>query len=172
MAEARSGRPKRFFTAEEEVAIVAAIEAAERRTSAEIRVHLEHRCPGGDPLDRARRHFEALGMTATAERNGVLVYLATGDRLFAVAGDRGIHEVVPEGFWDEVTAAMAERFREDDFAGGLERGLARIGEKLAGHFPHAGEADRNELPDAISRSDEESGPDDPPTGPAPPAAGS
>ena len=135
--------------------MVAAIGAAERRTSGEIRVHLEHRCPGGDPLARGRRVFERLGMTATEARNGVLIYVATGDRLFAVLGDRGIDEIVEDGFWDDVTAAMGERFRDDDFAGGLEEGILRISAKLAERFPYAGAADANELPDEISREDDE-----------------
>jgi uncharacterized membrane protein len=150
----RRRRPKAFFDEEEERRIVGAIEAAEHATSGEIRVHLEHRCKGGDAYERGRKVFEELGMTATELRNGVLVYLATGDGVFSVLGDSGIHERVPEGFWDDVVELMTGHFANDDFAGGLVAGIERIGEKLAEFFPYAGdEADVNELPDELSIED-------------------
>ena len=90
-------------------------------------------------------------MTATAQRNGVLLYLAVADRLFAVLGDRGIHERVEEGFWDAVAARMSSRFREGDFAGGMIDAIEEIGRRLQEAFPYAGdEADVNELSDEIS----------------------
>lgn len=150
MGEPRQKRPKAFFTRAEADAIVAAIGEAEKRTSGEIRLHLENRCKGGDAYERGRKVFESLGMTRTAQRNGVLIYLATSDRKFAVLGDQGIDAVAGPGFWDDVVALMTESFREDDFAGGITAAVARIGEKLASHFPHAGASDVNELPDDIS----------------------
>ncbi len=150
MTSPRRRRPKAFFDAEEEKRIVAAIGSAEKRTSGEIRVHLEHRCPGGDPYERGRKVFEDLGMTATAARNGVLIYLATGDGLFSVLGDLGIHERVPENFWDDVVELMSRHFAQDRFAEGMCEGIAAIGEKLSEFFPYAGEADLNELSDELS----------------------
>lgn len=156
MSAARRTRPKAFFDRDEERSIVAAIAAAEKQTSGEIRVHLEYRCPGGDPYERGREVFESLGMTATADRNGVLVYLATGDGVFSVLGDRGIHERVLKGFWDDVVQLMSEHFAGDDFAAGMAAGIARIGEKLAAFFPYAGDdADINELSDELSVDDDQ-----------------
>ena len=152
MTSPRRKRPRSFLSEDERRAVVGAIESAERRTSGEIRVHLEHHCRGGDPYERARQLFEQLGMTATAARNGVLIYLATGDGLFAVIGDRGIHEQVGEDFWDDVVERMQARFRVDDFAGGLVEGIAMVGEKLATFFPHRDD-DVNELSDDISIGD-------------------
>lgn len=146
----RSERPQAFLSAAEQRTVVEAIQAAERCTSGEIRVHLERRCKGGDPLARGRQVFEHLGLAATAARNGVLIYVAVGNRQFAVLGDQGIDRTVPTTFWDEIVAAMAERFRADDFAGGLVLAIGRIGARLAEHFPPLGAADRNELPDDIS----------------------
>lgn len=151
MGDARHTRPRAFFDAGEQRAIVEAIEAAERRTSGEIRVHLEHHCKGGDAYERGRELFEQLGMTATAERNGVLVYLATGDGDFAVLGDRGIHEHVGPEFWDDVVAHMQECFRAGEFARGMTEAITRIGHQLSARFPYEGEAtDVNELDDEIS----------------------
>lgn len=144
----RRAYPATFFDENEKLRIREAIDAAEARTSGEIRVHLERRTPG-DPLAVARAVFVALGMTKTAARNGVLIYISTEDRAFAIVGDDGIHRVVPEGFWDDVRARMAARFSEDRFAEGIVDAAGAVGEKLARYFPiEAG--DKNELPNEIS----------------------
>jgi uncharacterized membrane protein len=128
--------------------VVRAIQAAERRTSGEIRVHLQRRIRG-DVLAAAQRRFEQLGMTATAERNGVLFFVVTDDRQFAVLGDSGINARVPADFWSATVAAMAEHFRNQDLVTGLEAGITRAGEALAEYFPHRPD-DRNELANEIS----------------------
>ena len=38
-------------------------------------------------------------MHKTEARNGVLVYLSTEDRKFAILGDMGINAKVDDGFW-------------------------------------------------------------------------
>jgi uncharacterized membrane protein len=132
--------------------VVDAIGAAEARSRGEIRIHMEARCPGGDPVVRGGRVFEELGMTATALRNGVLVYVAVEDRGFAVLGDSGIHDKVGPELWSDVATAMGRRFAAGAFADGLVEAIARIGDALAAHFPRAreAEADVDELPNEIS----------------------
>ena len=108
----------------------------------------------GDVYERAVEDFEKLGMTETAERNGVLIYFATGDRKFCVLGDRGINERVPDGFWDDVVELMSAQFRRGSFLTGMTMGIGRIGEKLAQYFPYAGDdVDENELSDEISHGE-------------------
>lgn len=153
----RSDRPRNFLRPEEREAVLAAIRAAELRTSGEIRLHMERDLPAkppaaGDPYARARALFAAMGMHATEARNGVLVYLATRTRRFAVLGDESLHAQVGEAFWQEVATLMADHFAEDRFGEGLAAGIARVGERLAEHFPHRAD-DVNELPDDISFSD-------------------
>jgi uncharacterized membrane protein len=91
-------------------------------------------------------------MTRTAERSGVLILVAPASRSFAVVGDEGLDHVCVPGFWDGVVESMREAFREGRFTEGIVAAVTRVGEVLAEHFPRrAGETDRNELPDAISR---------------------
>jgi uncharacterized membrane protein len=144
----RRGTPATFFDDEERDAIQAAIAAAEDRTSGEIRVHLEPTSPG-DPLVAAQLVFDALGMTRTQARNGVLIYISVQDRRFAILGDEGIHRVVPAGFWDDVLARMKQRFAEDRCAEGVIEAVHAVGEKLHRDFPVV-PGDRDELPDEIS----------------------
>ncbi|HZI66840.1 MAG TPA: TPM domain-containing protein [Thermoanaerobaculia bacterium] len=136
-----------FFSQLDNDRIVAAIADAERRSSGEIRVHVTGRKPE-DLEQRARRRFELLGMTNTADRNGVLLYIAPAVRRFQILGDSGIHEKAGPDFWKEVAAEMEERFRRGEFTEGIVQGVAKVGEILARHFPRA-KADRDELPDEI-----------------------
>ena len=64
-------------------------------------------------------------------------------------GDAGIHAKVGQAFWDELAGVLSKHFHEGDFNGGLVAAISRAGERLAEHFPHAGEADVNELPDHV-----------------------
>ncbi len=131
--------------------VVKAIEEAESETSGEIRVSV---APffWGSVEKAARRAFVRLGMTNTAEHNGVLVFLVPARRKFVVLGDEGIHQKVGQAFWEGVAGAMSEAFRERDFTGGLVKGIEEIGKRLKVHFPHR-ENDVNELPDTIDFSD-------------------
>src|SRR5262245_40333162 len=95
-----------------------AIHLAETRTGAWVGVHLDHRCPG-DAIARAVVVFRRLGMERTAERHGVLVYVAIADRKLAVIGDRGIHERVGEAYWQELVAAVTAHFRDERARDGL-----------------------------------------------------
>jgi uncharacterized membrane protein len=140
--------PATFFDENEKRAIVAAIASAEDRTSGEIRIHLEDRTEG-DVLESARRVFEQLGMTQTAARNGVLLYLSVEDHAYAILGDVGIDHVVPPNFWEEIRTRMGDRFREGEFQKGIVEAIDLVGEKLHTFFP-AALADRNELSDEIS----------------------
>jgi uncharacterized membrane protein len=137
-----------FFTREQQAQILAAVKEAENETSGEIRVHIETSC-NEDVLDRAAWIFRKLNMNNTAERNGVLFYLAISDRKFAVIGDAGINYKVPAGFWDDVKDLMQAKFREGKFTEGLSEGIILAGVHLKKHFPH-GKDDVNELPDEIS----------------------
>lgn len=137
-----------FFTKEQQAQILASVKEAELETSGEIRVHIEtsHK---GDVLDRAAWLFKKLGMHKTAERNGVLFYLAVKDRKFAIIGDAGINTKVHAGFWDDISELLKKNFKEGKFTEGLSEGILLAGKHLKIHFPHR-ENDVNELPDEIS----------------------
>ncbi|NOX46321.1 MAG: TPM domain-containing protein [Chlorobi bacterium] len=137
-----------FFSKEEKEDIVQAVKNAELDTSGEIRVHIENKCKG-DAKDRAALLFKKLGMQKTELRNGVLFYLALKNRKFAILGDGGINEVVPDNFWDDIRDTMLNYFREDNFAEGLAEGISMAGKQLKKHFPYQSD-DVNELPDEIS----------------------
>jgi uncharacterized membrane protein len=137
-----------FFSKEQQEQILTSVKEAELETSGEIRVHIEtsHK---GDVLDRSAWLFKKMGMDKTAERNGVLFYLAVSDRKFAIIGDAGINAKVPAGFWDEISELLKKNFKEGKFTEGLSEGIIMAGDQLKTHFPHRLD-DINELPDEIS----------------------
>lgn len=139
---------KDSLTNQERETVIAAIQEAERATSGEIRVHLENHCKG-DHLDRAAEVFALLKMHKTELRNGVLFYLALKDHKFAILGDKGINQKVPEHFWEDIRDHMLGLFKQDKLAQGLSEGILMAGEQLKAHFPYQAN-DRNELPDDIS----------------------
>ncbi len=139
---------KDFFSKQEQEEIKHAIMNAELDTSGEIRIHIENSVTG-DAMDRAAYIFKQLGMDKTELRNGVLIYLALKNRRFAIIGDKGIHKVVPENFWNDIKANMLNHFRENRFTDGLIEAISAAGLQLKQHYPYHMH-DVNELSDDIS----------------------
>jgi len=139
---------KNFFTQDQKLAITKAITQSELQTSGEIRVHIDSNCEV-NVLDSATVIFRKLKMHKTELRNGVLFYLAVTDKKFAILGDKGINEKVPENFWDNIKELMLDYFKKQQFTEGLCKGIEMAGEKLKTHFPLQSN-DTNELTNEIS----------------------
>jgi uncharacterized membrane protein len=138
-----------YFSKFDSERIVEAIAAAEKQSSAQIRVHVTRKIPK-NLEERAERRFHLLGMTKTAGRNGVLIYIAPRARRFRILGDVAIHEKCGEDFWKDVAASMESFFQKGQFTEGVVHGVERVGDVLARHFPRKGEGGGvNELPDTI-----------------------
>lgn len=140
-----------IFSEKEQELISNAVESAERFTSGEIRICVEKTC--SEPvLDRAANYFKKLGMDKTAQRNGVLIYIATEDHQFAIIGDAGINKLVPHDFWNSTKDTMLAYFKEGDLTAGIVAGITIAGEQLKTYFPHLN-GDVNELPNEVSFMD-------------------
>ena len=139
---------KEFLEQLDQPRIIAAIQEAERQTSGEIRIHVQPKAYGGDIRTVAERTFERLGMTKTALRNGVLLFIATEEQRFVILGDSGINEKVPAGFWDEIAAKLTIRFKNAELTEGIVEAVAAAGARLGEFFPRAAD-DVNELADTI-----------------------
>ena len=139
---------KTFFSTEEIADIKSAIEGAMSRTSGEIRLRVGKKA-GKNPLLSARAAFLELGMRGAAMKNGVLFYVWVEDKKFAVLGDDGIDQKVPEGFWESVKDVVLVKFRQKDFAIGLAGGINMAAEKLAEFFPGEDGTEKNPV-DVVS----------------------
>jgi uncharacterized membrane protein len=139
-----------FLNTTEEQEVVEAIRLAEKNTSGEIRVHLENTFKG-DIKTRALEVFSILKMNNTRLQNGVLIYVAVQDKAFAIFGDKGINDLVPNDFWTNTKTIIENHFKSGNFKQGLVDGVLHAGEQLKKHFPIS-DLDQNELANEISKS--------------------
>ncbi len=102
---------------------------------------------------RARRAFAEHGLTRTAHRTGILVFVTLLERRVVVLADEGIDRALTEGeSWEEIVRLAVEGLRSGDAARGLEAAVRRCGEILAAHHPPPPD-DRDELPVAVVLED-------------------
>jgi uncharacterized membrane protein len=130
--------------------IVKAIAAAETKTSGEIRVFIQ-RGEVDDAVAAGAARFQALGMTATRERNAVLIFVAPRSQKFGIIGDEGIHRRCGDAFWAQLVEAIGGLFRQEEFTSAIVKAIEMAGERLAEHYPRSPD-DRNELPNAVEES--------------------
>jgi len=103
--------------------------------------------------ERARRAFAERGLTRTAARTGILIFVALLERRVVVLADEGIDRVLAPGeSWQQVVDLARDGLRHGRAAEGLEAAVRRCGEILAAHVP-APPRDVNELPDAVVLED-------------------
>ena len=138
-----------FLTPSQEQTVVAAIKRAEKNTSGEVRVHIEKHT-NKPPMERAKEVFYFLKMDQTKLKNGVLLYIATDSKKFAILGDEGIDTMVPKNFWDAEKELVVAHFSKGEFTQGLAKAIDKVGEKLKIFFPYQAN-DTNELFDKISK---------------------
>lgn len=128
-----------------------AISTFEGRTSGEIVISF-NTTSYNKPYKTAKRIFEKAKLHQTKERNATLIVLFLSEHKFAVYGDVGIHEKVPENFWESTVEEMRDQFSQGNMKEGLLAGIQKLGENLAKYFPVA-EDDVNELSDDIKFGD-------------------
>jgi uncharacterized membrane protein len=141
-------KTKHFLNAVDHDRIVAAIAAAEERTSGEIRVFVSRQNPE-NALDVANKWFKKLKMDETPDRNGVLILVAPRAHKFAVVGDTGIHAKCGNPFWLQVVEMMQSHFKNEKYTDALVVAIGRLGELLAAHFPPQAAGRTNRLPGSI-----------------------
>ena len=139
---------KDFLARLDQQRIVDAIATAERMTSGEIRVHIQPKAHG-EIRQIAEKTFERLGMTKTELRNGVLLFIACEEQRFVILGDKGINELAPAGFWDDIAAKLTIRFKAGEFTDGIVEAIHSAGEELRHDFPRTHD-DVDELTNQIN----------------------
>lgn len=127
-------KTKHLFNELDHDRITAAIAAAEKHTSGQIRVYVSHRRVQ-DPRHAAAHQFVKLGLDKTKHRNAVLIFIAPESQNFAILGDEAVHAKCGETFWEQVAGAMRELFRQRKFTEGIVHGIDTAGRSLAQHFP-------------------------------------
>ncbi len=114
--------------------ILRALRFVEKNSTGEVRVHLASPRFERDPMASALRIFEEYGMTRTADRNAVLVYLNRRRRQFAIVADEGIHRSVGQKYWDQLAANFSEDLRSTYFENAIALLVYSVGTTLAKKF--------------------------------------
>lgn len=137
-----------FLNAKEQQIVIDAIAQAELHTSGEIRLHLDNFCFVNE-VKAAQKVFTRLKMHETAERNGVLIYVATYSRKVAVIGDSGIHEKLGADYWNDLVKKMITQLKSNNKVEALSSAILECGKQLGTFFPRKKD-DSNELTNSIS----------------------
>jgi len=96
----------------------------------------------------ARELFLDLGLLNTAERTGVLLFVAAGERHVEIIADRGVAALIDDAAWQAVVDRFVATVKAGAFADGLVAAVEDCGRLLAARLPAAA-GDRNELPDRL-----------------------
>ena len=102
---------------------------------------------------RARAHRAALeqfvvrGISRTANRCGVLIYVSLAERYARIVADVGIAEKVPAAEWQAAIDVLTAHMSAGRIASGFIAAVERCGNVLAAHAPPDGSA--NGLPDRL-----------------------
>ncbi|OGW81327.1 MAG: hypothetical protein A3G33_00915 [Omnitrophica bacterium RIFCSPLOWO2_12_FULL_44_17] len=127
--------PKFFFTHDEIDQIAEAIREIELKSTGKISIYLEWQCPVTDPFSRAIKLFHTLNIHKLPQKNGLFIYLATKQRLFAVIADQNLNEKIGPDLWAALQPLLEIRFRNNHFLSAILLILEQIGKKMVEGFP-------------------------------------
>jgi putative membrane protein len=106
-------------------------------------------------LAKAKETFLDRGISQTKGRTGVLIFLSLFERQVVILADEGIHKHIREGEWTKAVDSIVSGIRLGKPEQGLLQAIQQCGSIFARVAPQkTGERDRNELPDALQRSEE------------------
>jgi uncharacterized membrane protein len=125
------------------------IEKFEKKTSCEIRIHLEEQNSAA-VLDRAAFVFDHLGMCRTQQRNALLLYIQLYPSELAIIGDIGLQAHITPKDWENWKNNLIQHFAKREFQQGVATTLDQMANHLAPIFPWTAD-DVNELSNTISR---------------------
>lgn len=126
--------PKQFIETLNEPKIVAAINRAEEKTAAQIRVSVSHR-NHVNALDAAKRYFSQSGMDKDPEHRAVLLFFAPRAHSFALWGDPAVHDKVGDAFWQATISKTTLLLKAGLWSQAVEDTIDTLGAELALRFP-------------------------------------
>ena len=131
--------------------IVDAIRNAVLLTSGAIRVYIAKHCKE-DALEKASRVFQKLKMQNTALRNAVLILVCPTDHKAAILGDKGINDIIDDGFWDNTLNELIAYCSKDLITEGICKAVEKVGDLIKQKYPYQ-KGDINELDNEVILED-------------------
>jgi uncharacterized membrane protein len=114
--------------------ILAAITAAEAKTTGVIRVMVSKRSYP-NALSAAEKHFKVLKLDKSPHRNAVLIFVAPKSQTFAIYGDAATHAHCGPEFWNLLRDEMTTHLQDSRYTDALLHAINKAGDLLAVHFP-------------------------------------
>jgi uncharacterized membrane protein len=138
-----------ILSEEEKKLLVSLVKSTEENTSCEIKIHINDFCKG-DALAKAIELITKLGLDRTKKRTGIILYLAVKDKKFAIAGDVGIHKILPDNTWHELKDEAIAFFKDEKYVEGFSHCLLKLAKVVEVKFPENKNDNENEISDDIS----------------------
>jgi uncharacterized membrane protein len=124
-----------FLSHTEKSRIASVIEDIDKKTSAEIHVHIVYWMGRRDPLKLAQKVFLNLKLHETKSQNGVLILVSHLDHRFVIWGDRAVHEALGDALWQKASQTLIQHFKARHYAEGIIACAQELGQELEKHFP-------------------------------------
>lgn len=96
----------------------------------------------------AHEQFLDLGLSSTANRTGVMLFVSVAERYVEIIVDRGIEAAVDSAVWQRLVDDFVAQVRAGRIADGFVTSIEAAARLLAVPFPWR-EADTNELPNRV-----------------------
>lgn len=144
--------PLNFLSQSDIEKIKTKISEIEKTTSGEIVVSIKNKRNFFEKkksiFELAKKEFVKGKIANTANSTGVLIFILYSERQFYILPDNNIIKFVDKDFFQKIADEMSEKFKANNFLGGLIECIERIGELLKVNFSIKPD-DRNELPNDI-----------------------
>jgi putative membrane protein len=98
--------------------------------------------------EAAVRQFRAQGLHQTAQRTGVMIFVALAERHAEIIADARINEAISPEAWEKPARTIESAIRQGQLADGLIAAVAQCGILLAERFP-PGAVNQDELPNKV-----------------------
>jgi uncharacterized protein len=127
---------------ETEAELNAQLEAFEQESSNQVVVYVDHQIPNGWELEEfAADAFEAWGIGQADRDNGVLFVVFTEDRRARIEVGYGLEGALPDALAGQILEEQAiPRFREGEWAAGIENAVDGIIAATRGEYEGTGES--------------------------------
>jgi uncharacterized protein len=119
-----------IISPEREAQLNALLGQINRQTNAEVAVVTVDDVDG-TPKQFATKLFNHWGIGSAERNDGVLFLMVMNERRLEVEVGYGLEDELPDGWLGSMqTSSMVPRFKQSDFAGGLEVGVIEVGKRL------------------------------------------
>ena len=123
------------LSAEENAALESKLKAYSDSTSTQIAIVIEQSLEGDDDFDYSQRLAETWQIGMAGKNNGLLIYIAIGDRKIRIQNGYGLEGSITDAFSRRlIEEVIKPNFKQQAYYEGLEQATTLIMKKASGEF--------------------------------------